>query len=132
MDKFKELINKGFTQNYLSNDIENIHDNLVNYGVDLAKNKKEQDKLIKQLKFKLRSSINEEKYNALLIKATESFQDAIIKGIEKPVAYLNTLIKENRVAVQYNKLEKLSSEEIKEIIKDQNLIEIIELLENEQ
>jgi len=132
MDKFKELINKGFTQNYLSNDIENIHDNLVNHGVDLAENKKRQDKLIKQLKFKLRSSINEEKYNTLLIRATESFQDAIIKGLEKPVAYLNTLIKENRVAVQYNKLEKLSSEEIKEIIKDQNLIEIIELLENEQ
>ena len=57
---------------------------------------------------------------------------AINKGLEKPIAYLNNLIKENQLVVQYNKLDKLSSDEIKEIIKDQNLIEIIELLENEQ
>jgi len=67
----------------------------------------------------------------LLLKATESFQNAINNGLEKPIAYLNNLIKKNQLVVQYNKLDKLSSDEIKEIIKDQNLIEIIELLENE-
>lgn len=132
MGKLKELINKGITENHLYGDINDIRKSLSDYGVNLDENFERQNKLIKQLKFKLRSSINEEKYDALLIRATESFQDAIIKGLEKPVAYLNTLIRENRIAVQYNNLEKLSSEEIKEIIKDQNLIEIIELLENEQ
>ncbi|MBI6118866.1 hypothetical protein [Salegentibacter maritimus] len=132
MDKLKEKINKGITESYLNSDIEDVRESLSNYGVDLDKNAKRQNKLIKQLKFKLRSSLNEEKYDLLLNKATESFQDAIDKGLEKPVAYLNSLIRENRVRVQYNKLEKLSTDEIKEIIKDQNLIEIIELLENEQ
>lgn len=132
MDKLKEKINKGITENYLNSDIEDVRESLSNYGVDFEKNAKRQNRLIKQLKFKLRSSLNEERYDLLLNKATESFQDAIDKGLEKPVAYLNSLIRENRVRVQYNKLEKLSTDEIKEIIRDQNLIEIIELLENEQ
>lgn len=132
MDKLKERINKGITESYLNSDINDIRESLSEYGVDLEKNSKRQNKLIKQLKFKLRSSFNEEKYDALLNRATKYFQDAIGRGLEKPVAYLNSLIRENRVRVQYNNLEKLSADEIREIIKDQNLIEIIELLESEQ
>ena len=131
MDKLKEIIDKGFTESHLSGDINDIRKSLSDYGADLTANSKRQDKLIKQLKFKLRASINEEKDNALLQKAVESFQDAIQKGLDKPIAYLNQLIRENRVEFQFNKLDKLSKDELKEIIKDQNLIEIIELLENE-
>tara|TARA_R110000868_G_scaffold291793_1_gene552316 strand:- start:1727 stop:2122 length:396 start_codon:yes stop_codon:yes gene_type:complete len=131
MDKFKKIIDKGFTENYLSEDINNIRKSLSDYGVNLDENRNRQNQLIKQLKFKLRSSINKEKNENLLLRATESFQEAINKGLEKPIAYLNGLIKENQLLFQYNKLDKLSSDEIKEIIKDQNLIEIIELLEDE-
>lgn len=131
MDKLKKIIDKGITENYLNGNINDVRKSLSDYGVDLDKNRERQDKLIKQLKFKLRSAINKEKNENLLLKATESFQDAINKGLEKPIAYLNNLIRENQLVVQYNKLDKLSSDEIKEIIKDQNLIEIIELLEDE-
>lgn len=131
MDKLKEIIDKGFTESHLSGDINDIRKSLSDYGVDLDANSKRQDKLIKQLKFKLRASINEEKDTALLKKAVESFQEAIQKGLDKPIAYLNQLIRENQVEFQFNKLDKLSEKEIKEIIKDQNLIEIIELLEDE-
>ncbi|MBR9845941.1 MAG: hypothetical protein GYB35_07455 [Algicola sp.] len=131
MDKLKKIIDKGITENYLFGDINDVRKSLSDYGVNLDDNRERQNKLIKQLKFKLRSSVNKEKNENLLLKATESFQDAINKGLEKPIAYLNNLIKENQLVVQYNKLDKLSSDEIKEIIKDQNLIEIIELLENE-
>jgi len=132
MDKLKKIIDKGFTENYLFGDISDIRKSLSDYGVNLDDNSERQNKLIKQLKFKLRSSVNKERNENLLLKATESFQEAINKGLEKPIAYLNNLIKENQLVVQYNKLDKLSPDEIKEIIKDQNLIEIIELLENEQ
>jgi hypothetical protein len=131
MDKLKEIIDKGFTESHLSGDINDIRKSLSDYGVDLAANSKRQDKLIKQLKFRLRASLNEEKDNALLKKAVESFQDAIQKGLDRPIAYLNELIRENRVEFQFNRLDKLNEDELKEIIKDQNLIEIIELLENE-
>lgn len=132
MEEFKKVIDKGFTENYLFADINDVRKSLSEFGVNLDHNRERQDKLIKQLKFKLRSSINKEKNEALLLKATEYFQDAINKGLEKPIAYLNNLIESNRLAVQYNNLDKLSSEEIKQIIREQNLIEIIELLENEQ
>lgn len=131
MDKLKNIIDKGITENYLYSNINDIRQNLSDYGVNLDDNRKRQNKMIKQLKFRLRSTINKEKYDNLLLKATESFQEAINKGLEKPIAYLNNLIRENQLVVQYNKLDKLSPGEIKEIIKDQNLIEIIELLENE-
>lgn len=131
MDKLKKIIDKGITENYLYGNINDIRQNLSDYNVNLDDNRVRQNKMIKQLKFKLRSTINKEKNENLLLKATESFQEAINKGLEKPIAYLNNLIKENQLVVQYNKLDKLSPDEIKEIIKDQNLIEIIELLENE-
>lgn len=132
MDKLKKIIDKGITESHLYGDIVGIREDLSDYGVDLSENEKRQDKLIKQLKFKLRASINEEKDSLLLKKATTSFLDAISKGLEKPIAYLNTLIQENKVVFQYKNLKKLNEEEIKEIIKDQNLIEIIELLEDQQ
>jgi uncharacterized lipoprotein YehR (DUF1307 family) len=131
MDKLKKIIDKGIAENYLYGNINDIRQNLSDYGVNLDDNRVRQNKMIKQLKFKLRSTINKEKNENLLLKATESFQEAINKGLEKPIAYLNNLIRENQLAVQYNKLDKLSPDEIKEIIKDHNLIEIIELLENE-
>jgi uncharacterized protein YqfA (UPF0365 family) len=131
MDKLKKIIDKGIAENYLYGNINDIRQNLSDYGVNLDDNRVRQNKMIKQLKFKLRSTINKEKNENLLLKATESFQEAINKGLEKPIAYLNNLIRENQLVVQYNKLDKLSPDEIKEIIKDHNLIEIIELLENE-
>ena len=63
MDKLKEIIDKGFTESHLSGDINDIRNSLSDFGVDLDANSKRQDKLIKQLKFKLRASINEEKDN---------------------------------------------------------------------
>lgn len=131
MDKLKKIIDKGITENYLNGNINDVRKSLSDYGVNLDENRERQNKLIKQLKFKLRSSINKQKNENLLLKATESFQEAINNGLEKPIAYLNNLIKKNQLVVQYNKLDKLSYDEIKEIIKDQNLIEIIELLEDE-
>lgn len=132
MDKLKRIIDKGITGNYLYGDINDIRKSLSDYGVNLNDNRERQNKLIKQLKFKIRSSVNKENNDHLLLKATESFQSAINSGLEKPIAYLNNLIKENQLVIQYNKLDRLSLNEIKDIIKDQNLVEIIELLESEQ
>jgi len=42
------------------------------------------------------------------------------------------LIANNQFQVQYRNLDNLGIDEIKEIIKDQNLLEILEQLENDQ
>lgn len=131
MDKLKKTIKdsiKNFEQSY---PIETVRESLAEAGVDLDARNASQDKFIKQLKFKLRVKANREKQAELLRTAIQHFQDALQKGLDKPIAYLNNLIKQNKVEFQYSRLKELNEEEIKEIIKDQNLIEIIEMIESE-
>ena len=41
------------------------------------------------------------------------------------------MIKNNRFSIQYRNLDKLDIDELKQIVKDQNLLEIIEKMEEE-
>ncbi len=82
--------------------------------------------------FLLKGIINKQKDSALLEKASLLLQNAIEQNIDKPISYLKGLIANNQFQVQYRNLEKLGVEEIKEIIKDQNLLELLEQLENDQ
>jgi hypothetical protein len=79
----------------------------------------------------LKSQINEQKDFKLLEKASLMLNEAIKENIEKPISYLKSLIQNNQFKVQYRNLENLSLDEIKEIIKDQNLLELLEKLDNE-
>jgi hypothetical protein len=82
--------------------------------------------------FLLKGIINKQKDSALLERASLLLQNAIEKNIDKPISYLKGLIANNQFQVQYRNLENLGVEEIKEIIKDQNLLELLEQLENDQ
>lgn len=131
MDKLKKTI-----KDSLINFEKAIPDNLVRNqleaeGVNFEEQSLLQDKFIKRLKFKLKSKITSEKHDNMLEKASNYFKDALYKGLDKPVAYMNKLIKTNQLQTQFSRLDKLSEEQIKDIIKDQNLIEIIEMLEKE-
>lgn len=99
-------------------------------GYDLDEINKLSEKIYKQQSFLIKGIINKRKDKALLQKAAFLFEDALKNKIQKPVAYLNNLIKQNNFAVQYRNLDQLNKEEIIEIIKDQNLLEILENLEN--
>lgn len=131
MGKLKN-IDKGFLEYYLSSDTEEVNATLSGFGVDIAESDARKEKLVKQLKFKLKASIGKETTNNRLEKAVSLYRNALKSGLEKPIAYMNQLISQNKMAVQYKNLGKLSEEEITEIIKDQNLIEILELLEKEE
>lgn len=132
MDGIKKAIDKGLKEHYLSSDIKDVREMLSkNYNVNLDENDSLNDKFVKQLKFKIKASLTKEKNDSLLQKVVSSYKDAIQKGIEKPVAFMNNLIRENKLVIQYKNLEKLTEEEIVEIIKDQNLVEILEMLEDE-
>lgn len=100
-------------------------------GYDLDEINKLSEKIYKQQSFLIKGIINKRKDKALLKKAALLFEDALKNKIQKPVAYLNNLIKQNNFAVQYRNLDQLNKEEIIEIIKDQNLLEILENLEKQ-
>ncbi len=131
MDKLKKTVKES-----LDNFEKAIPDNLVRKqlemeGVDLDEQSLLQDKFIKQLKFRLKSKSTVLKNDSMLDKASNYFKDALTKGLDKPIAYMNNLIQTNQLQTQFSRLEKMSEEQIKDIIKDQNLIEILEMLEEE-
>ena len=132
MDKLKKTIKES-----LNNFEKAIPDDLVRKqleaeGVDLDEQSLLQDKFIRQLTFKLKSKSTKEKYDIMLEKASTYFKDALSKGLDRPIAYMNELIRTNNLQTQFSKLDKLSEEQIKDIIKDQNLIEILEMIEDEE
>jgi hypothetical protein len=90
------------------------------------------NKNYKKHSFLLKGLINKQKDLALLEKASLLLQNAIERNIDKPISYLKNLIANNQFQVQYRNLENLGIEEIKEIIKDQNLLELLEQLEDDQ
>jgi len=80
--------------------------------------------------FILKGMMNKKKDLILLEKVSVLLQNAIENNIDKPISYLKGLVTNNQFQVQYRNLENLGIEEIKEIIKDQNLLELLEQLEN--
>ncbi len=85
----------------------------------------------KQLVFLARAKAQKER-NDNLLKLVSKFQHAIEANIEKPVAMLKKLIQGNASLALYRNLDKLSKEDIIEIIKDQNFVQLIEELENDE
>jgi len=88
-------------------------------------------KMFKRQSFFINGYINKRNDEQLLEKATKLLHQAIERHIEKPVSYLKNLIKNNEFQIQYRNLENLTIEEIKDRIKDQNMLEILEKLNNE-
>ena len=85
----------------------------------------------KQLVFLARAKAQKER-NDNLLKLVGKFQQAIEANIEKPVAMLKQLIQRNASLALYRNLDKLSKEDIIEIIKDQNFVKLIEELEDDE
>lgn len=132
MDKLKKTIKESLNsfEKTISDDL--VRKQLEAEGVDLDAQSLSQDKFIRQLTFKLKSKSTKEKYDRMLERASNYFQDALSKGLDRPIAYMNELIRTNNLQTQFSKLDKLSEEQIKNIIKDQNLIEILEMFEDEE
>jgi hypothetical protein len=90
------------------------------------------EKSYKKISFSMKGQVNSQKDELLLEKAIKYFQEAINKNIEKPISYLRNLVETNELAFQHRNLDKLTHDEIKEIIKDHNLLEILENLEKDE
>jgi len=72
------------------------------------------------------------KHNEFLLELVGKFQEALILNIEKPIAILKQLVQGNPSFALYRNLDKISKEDIIEIIKDKNFVELIEQLEEDE
>lgn len=122
----KVIINQTFENDFTALDAELES---LGYSIDEINNFSE--KMYKRQSFLLKGMINKQKDSNLLERASLMLQKAIEENLDKPVSYLKSLIQNNQFQVQYRNLENLTIDEIKEIIKDQNLLELLEKLENE-
>lgn len=94
-------------------------------------NADEYSKKKKQIIFLAKAMANK-KHDEYLLALANKFQEAILLNVEKPIAILKQLIQGNPSFALYRNLSKLSKENIIEIIKDKNLVELLEQLENQK
>ena len=131
MSNLKNKIDKGITEFYLNSDIDLIKKSLVDEGVNIESESAEITKFVKRLKF-TQSAIKVKDSNELLLdKIIEKFQDAINKNIDKPISTLMGMIESKEMQVQFRNLDKLTPDEIKEIIKGKNLVDLMDELDEE-
>jgi hypothetical protein len=130
-NNFIKKIDKAIINQTLENDFTVIDAELESFGYNIDEINDFSEKMFKRQSFLLKGMINKQKDSNLLERASLMLQKAIEENIDKPVSYLKSLIQNNQFQVQYRNLENLTIDEIKEIIKDQNLLELLEKLENE-
>lgn len=124
-NEINNKINNALYDFYLEADKDIIKDSLKSdiQNLDEYNKKKKQIIFLAQAKAK-------QKHNDYLLALANKFQEAVLQNIEKPVAILKQLIQGNASFALYRNLDKLSKEDIIEIIKDKNLVELLEQLEN--
>lgn len=124
-NEINNKINDALYDFYLEADKDIIKDSLKSdiQNLDGYNKKKKQIIFLAQAKAK-------QKHNDYLLALANKFQEAVLQNIEKPVAILKQLIQGNASLALYRNLDKLSKEDIIEIIKDKNLVELLEQLEN--
>jgi hypothetical protein len=131
MGKFKQNIEKGITEFYLNLDVNIIKESLKDDGVNVIKEDEKISKFSKRIKFMNKAILIKEKTDNLLETIVSKFQEAIENNIDKPIASLKKLIEAKELSVQFRNLDKLTVEEIKEIIKGKNLVDLMDELDGE-
>lgn len=126
-NEIKNKIEEALFNFYLEADKETIKDSLKN---DIE-NLEEYEKKKKRIIF-LAKATAAKKHNEYLLQLASKFQEALLLKIEKPISILKQIIQRNPSFALYNNLDKLSKEEIIEIIKDKNLIELLEQLDKDE
>lgn len=120
----KNKINEALYNFYLEADKDIIKDSLKSDIQNLDEYSKKKKQIIFLAKAKA-----QQKQNDYLKELVNKFKEAINENIEKPVAILKQLIQEKPSFALYRNLDRLSNEDIIEIIKDKNLVELLEQLE---
>jgi folylpolyglutamate synthase/dihydropteroate synthase len=122
-----DKINDALFNFYLEADKDTINNSLK----EDIQNLDEYNKKKKQIVFLFKATANK-KHNEHLLALANKFQEAILSNIEKPVSMLKQFIQGNASLSLYRNLDKLSKEDIIEIIKDKNLVQLLEQLEENE
>jgi len=121
IDKFFELSNEAF-----ESDNESVYNDL---GVTKDEYLDSKLKMIKRLKLKSKAQLNKAKNDNLLEIALQKVQKIIESANETVKEELEKLILTRSPQFQFRNIEKLEEEDLKELLSDLGVIDIIEDLE---
>lgn len=125
--EIKYKIEEALFNFYLEADKDVIKDSLQENIQNLV----EYEKKKKRILFLAKATANK-RHNESLLQLVSKFQEALLLNIEKPIAILKQLAQGNPSFALYKNLDKISKENIIEIIKDKNFVELIEQLEEDE
>ena len=125
--EIKNKINDALFNFYLEADKDTVKESLQ----ENIKNLVEYEKKKRRFLFLAKATANK-KHNESLLELVSKFQEALLMNIEKPIVILKQLVQSNPSFALYSNLDKISKEDIIEIIKDKNFVELIEQLEEDE
>lgn len=126
-NKIENIIDDALLSFYLDADKETIEASLI----DNKLNNEEYARKKKRIIFLAKAAANKSQ-NDYLLQLANRFQEAVQANVERPIALLKQLIQDNPSFAFYRNLDKLSKEDIMEIIKDKNLVDLLEQLEQDE
>ena len=125
--EIKNKIDDALFNFYLEADKDTIKDSLQENIQNLVEYEKKKKKIL----FMAKATTNR-RHNESLLQLVSKFQEALLLNIEKPIAILKQIVQGNPSFALYRNLDKISKEDIIEIIKDKNFVELIEQLEEDE
>jgi hypothetical protein len=124
-EKIKKAVTDAEVLFFQETDAATVQEILKECTPDMASYTQKRDAALVKIKFLAQAAANQQRDQKLLQLASR-FKDAIAKNTDKPIHFLQSLISQ-KVATAFNSnLDKLSQEEIIELIKDQNLVNLLE------
>lgn len=125
--EIKNKIDDALFNFYLEADKDTIKDSLQENIQNLVEYEKKKKKIL----FLAKATANR-RHNESLLLLVSKFQEALLLNIEKPISILKQIIQGNPSFALYKNLDKISKDEIIEIIKDKNLVDLIEQLDEDE
>ena len=126
----KKAIQDAEVNFYKQADSEIIQEVLKEVTPDMEKYIDKRDKAMIKIQF-LANALEKKQQDAKLLQLASQYREAIERNINKPIQFLRSLMSQKVSAAFNNNLEKLSQEEIIELIKDQNLVNLLDQLDQD-
>lgn len=128
--KIRNIIDEGIENFALEADGKAVKESLGELLTNMEAYEQKKGKFKKELDFLMKAQ-EQQKKNETLKELATRFEEALLKGTEKPVAMLKQMMGTNQAFVLNKSFDKLTREEIIEIIKDKNLIDLLNKLDEE-
>lgn len=128
--KIENIIEEGIKNFALEADGKTVKKALGELLPDMQGYEQKKAKFKKELDFLMKAQDNQKKTD-ILMEVAKRFEEALLKGTEKPVAMLKQMMGTNQAFALNKGFDKLTREEIIEIIKDKNLIDLLNKLDEE-